>query len=528
MPERVEHTYSKEDLIRRFDGILGKTLGEIDNLRIFEHVQDFDLQKGVAGTIIEQCVLGYPPDREQKPDLIVVDGDTRTPTELKSTGMRTSDEGGRHFIAKEPMSITAVGVYDLANQTFYESHFWEKVQHMLIVYYHYLANEAVSAAGYAPFPVKGYEFHEFDHDDVSTLKKDWEYVHDLCESIVANHPGPMTREWKAAVKQEYIDRHGTLRRVLTYVELVPKFPPRFRLKKPVVNAMVANHFGYAMEQLPGRYTTISDVDAKCAQLQREYAGWTIGELADAFGIPRTTVTGSENKGISEQIIVKMFGGQSKKLNSVELFQKFGLKAKTIAITPAGGRTEDMKLFQIDFNEMTRTTYTDEDGAVRPFEFEDSELYEYFTGNEFLCILFEEPAKAYTHNPVTGKRVEIKHPLVMNKFLGFKRLVFSDEFINTCARACWEDTRSKIFNRTLVDVVQRKKNGLTQYNKNGEVSSAPNFMKSAQNTVFIRGSGEDSSLKNKTECVNGIRMIPQCIWLKGKAVVEELNFRSAQP
>ena len=98
----------------------------------------------------------------------------------------------------------------------------------------------------------------------------------------------------------------------------------------------------------------------------------------------------------------------------------------------------------------------------------------------------------------------------------------------CARACWEDTRSKIFNRTLVDVVQRKKNGLTQYNKNGEVSSAPNFMKSAQNTVFIRGSGEDSSLKNKTECVNGIRMIPQCIWLKGKAVVEELNLRSAQP
>lgn len=224
----------------------------------------------------------------------------------------------------------------------------------------------------------------------------------------------------------------------------------------------------------------------------------------------------------------MFGGQSKKLNSVELFQKFGLKAKTIAITPAGGRTEDMKLFQIDFDEMTRTSYTDEDGTVRSFEFEDSEMYEYFTGNEFLCILFEEPTKVYTRHPVTGKRVEVKHPLVMNKFLGFKRLVFSDEFINTYAKACWEDTRSKIFNRTLVDVIQRDGNGLTKHNKNGEISSAPNFMKAAQNTVFIRGSGEDSSLRNKTECVNGIRMIPQCIWLKGKAIVEELNLRSAQP
>lgn len=131
------HEYSKEDLIHRFDGILDKTLGEIDDLGIFQHVQNFDLQKGVAGTIIEQCVLRYPPDQEQKPDLIVIDGEERIPTELKSTGIRTTKKGKKHFIAKEPMSITAVGVYDLANQTFYHSHFWNKIQHLLIVYYLY-------------------------------------------------------------------------------------------------------------------------------------------------------------------------------------------------------------------------------------------------------------------------------------------------------------------------------------------------------------------------------------------------------
>lgn len=28
--------------------------------------------------------------------------------------------------------------------------------------------------------------------------------------------------------------------------------------------------------------------------------------------------------------------------------------------------------------------------------------------------------------------------------------------------------------------------------------------------------------HKTECVNGIRMLPQYVWIKGCAVVDELN------
>lgn len=527
MPGTVEHIYTKEDLISRFDGILGKRLGEIDDLDIFSRAEEYDLQKGIAGTIIEQCVLRYPPDREQQPDLIVVEGDECTPTELKTTGIRTSDVGGRHFVAKEPMSITAVGVYDIAEQTFFDSHFWKKIQHLLIVYYHYLAVGRISAAEYAHFPIKGYEFHEFSDDDIETLKQDWIYVRNLCEDIVSSHPGPRDRAWKDAIKREYIERHGALRRILSYVELVPRFPPRFRLKKPVVNAMVANHFGYEMEQLPGRYTTISDIDRRCGELQREFAGRSIGELAQLFGIPTITSQGNENKSIAEQIVVKMFGGESRKLNRIELFQKFGLIGKTVTITPSGGRTEDMKLYHIDFDEMTKKEYVDEDGSVREFEFEDSEIYEYFAGNEFLCIIFEEPRAEYIRNPNTRRRQRVRHPLEMNRFLGFQRLVFSDEFIDTTVRFCWEDTRTKIFDNTLVDVVQRHKDGTPIVLGNGEVSAAPNFLKASQNTVFIRGSGDDSSAVNKTEWVNGIHMLPQYVWLKGCAVVEELGLRQKE-
>lgn len=524
-----EHIYEKENLIQKFDSILDKTFEEIDNIGMFEYIrtEGFKLQKGIAGAIVEQCVLGYEPDTKQEADLVVIDNDVRIDTELKVTGMRISDKGGKHFVAKEPMSITAVGVYDLAEQTFDNSHFWNKLEHMLIVYYHYLSDSVVTPYEYKDFPVKGYEFHEFDADDIETLCKDWHYVHDLVESIVNNHPGLKNAEWKKAVKKEYIDRHGTLRRFLSYIDLAPKFPPRFRLKKPTVNTIIAKHFGYELEQLPGRYTTVSDVDKKCKELENQYGNMTIGEIADAFGVSRLSASGTENKGIAEQIIVKMFGGKSNKINKIELFERFGLIAKSIAVTSSGCRTEDMKLFHIDFEEMLQETYIDEEGRTRPFTFEDSELYSYFADHEFLCIIYKEPEKKYSSNEKTGKREKIKYPLTMNTFVGFQRLVFSDEFIDTTVRKVWEDTRSKIKSNSLVDVVKKTKDGKPVFIGSGEISSAPNFIKSSQNDVFIRGGGINSSLVHKTECVNGIRMLPQFIWIKGKAVCEQLFLNSSK-
>lgn len=512
----AEHIYTKVDLIDRFDGILDKKLGEIDNKGIFDHVKQFGSQKGIAGTIIEQCVLGYDPDPKQEPDLVVIDGPQKDKTELKTTGMLLSDDD--HYVAKEPMSITAVGIYDIAEQTFATSHFWSKLEHMLLVYYHYAADHAVPPYEYRHFPVKGYEFHEFSDDEIDTLHQDWEHVRTLAEEVVAKHPGPRDKEWKEAVKQEYIDLHSKLRRVLSYIDLAPKFPPRFRLKKPVVSSIISKHFGSNLEQLPGRYTAISDIDIKCRELTGQYAGKTVGELAKLFGITIATDKGVDRKAVAEQIVVNMFGGTSKKLNQIDIFSRFGLIAKTIVTTAKGGRTEDMKLFHVDLDEVTRQEVVDEDGSIRPIQFEDSELYEYFADHAFLCIMFEEPVPALTR---TGDAIP-NDPLSANRFVGFKRLVFSDEFIDGPVRSLWEDTRDKVLNGKLVDVIQKTAAGEIMTIGTGEVSSAPNFMKSSQNPVFMRGSGTNSSMRYKTECVNGIHMLPQYVWLKGLSVIEELK------
>ena len=512
------HKFSKSDVIYRLEQCLNRTLGEIDNKGIFADVKRFKLQKGIAGTIIEQSVFGYEPDSEQKPDLVIIDVGVPVKTELKTTGLVVNLKPKKHFEAKEPMSITAVGIYDISGQTFETSHFLAKIENLLLVYYHYLSSSAVDVSEYKDFPIVGYEFHKFTNEEMAILKKDWENVHALCKEVLSWHPVINDKSWKEAVKQDYIKVHGRLRSILTFVNLAPTFPPRFRLKKPVVSAIVANHFGYSLEQLPGRYLSMSDVDAKCHEITRKFKGFKISELADLLGVPYEP--DKENKAISERIVVALFGGSSSKLNQVELFAKFGLIAKTVTLTNKGGRTEDMKLYHIDFDEMVRTKIEDEELVERDFVFEDSEMYSYFSDHEFLCILFREPEPVY-HIDENGQKKNINKK-GDNVFEGFQRVVFDDVFLDKYVRPVWLDTRDKIMNGKLVDVVSRDKNGNVKYNENGEVSTAPNFMKSSKNAVFFRGSGTKSSLKYKSECVNGIRMLPQYLWIKGSVIVDLLN------
>lgn len=96
--------FTREEIENLLDSCIGKTLGEIDSTDVFGRYANSN--KGLAGDVIEQSVLGYPPDTRQYPD-IVVDG---VETEVKTTGVRVGRGRSREIEAKEPMSITAVSI----------------------------------------------------------------------------------------------------------------------------------------------------------------------------------------------------------------------------------------------------------------------------------------------------------------------------------------------------------------------------------------------------------------------------------
>lgn len=195
------------------------------------------------------------------------------------------------------------------------------------------------------------------------------------------------------------------------------------------------------------------------------------------------------------IVQKHFG--NKKLNQIELFQRLGIVGKSITMTMEGNRTEDTKLFVIDFDEWTDKNIL----------FEESAAYDFFANHQLLCMIFEEPSQAA--------------PLCDNKFLGFKRLIFRDEFIQGEVRKIWEEVRSLIWEGKLTETVSLNKEGEPIVNKKTRTFRTEiNFPKSRNNLVFVRGGGVDASVK--TEEVNGIKMYKQYVWIKGSYIVGELK------
>ena len=480
-----DHLFTYDKIIALLDECMGKTLGEVDKNNVFDKTKTNPKITGIAGDVVEQSILGYKPDSDQRPDILI----DNVPTEVKTTGIRYSRKKGQEgtYEAKEPMSITAVSPKTIVNEEFQESHFYQKIAHMLLVYYLYASNVTVEAKDYAKFYLKSYELHEFNEEDIDRLQSDWEIVRNFIREIQKNYSNP---------ESQYPRISSELRDRLMYIDTAPKWPnsPRFRLKRSVVTSIARNHFDKKLEILPDKIDNFTEFDKKLHEITSLYKGKTVEELVELFDI-RCKDTNTLNKAIAEQIVIKMFGGKSNKINQIDLFEKVGIIAKTICLSSKGGRTEDMKLFSIDFSEWTSD-----------IKFEESFCCDYFMNHQFLCIIFAEKDE--------------KQNFKDNKFLGFKRISYSNNFIDNTVQRVWNEIRDLVINKKLKESIITKRDGSPKKNKTGVVSTAINFPKSSKFEIFVRGSGKDSTKKPLK--LNGIDMYEQWIWVKGKYIVNELS------
>ena len=157
----------------------------------------------------------------------------------------------------------------------------------------------------------------------------------------------------------------------------------------------------------------------------------------------------------------------------------------------------MKLKLIDFEEW----------ADRDADFEESDVYDYFCEHSFLCPIFCE------HDSQDKSKTT---------FEGFKRFSFDEDFIEKEVRRTWDDSRRLIHHNELQWEYKYDTDGNKVMNSSGSYMGAPNFPKSSEYLVFFRGGANDSNEKSRTECVNGIRMLPQFFWLKGSYIAKKLQ------
>lgn len=521
-----DRKYTSEYVYQLLEGVKGKTLGAVDTSNQFARTEKSEKITGIAGDVVEQSVFGYSRDSNQECD-IEIDGQL---TELKTTGVRvpkcdlknTKGEIGTSYNvylgAKEGISITGVTFEPTIQTDFLTSHFWKKAERVLIVFYEYKSYSVVPASDYAEFQIVDYCYNTFSDNERSKLQSDWEIVRDYLQDIYNEYPDKENR-YKHLEGFTHI-----LRPNLLLIELVPGFKkkptgsyqkPRYRLKQTFVDYIVRGHFNRSRTncevELKESFSSYAQLDDRCHRLSDEYRGKTLTELKELLHID----TEISAKNFTAQCVIKMFGADCRQLNQISDFTKAGIIAKTISITPKGGRTEDMKLKHIDFDEW----------KDRDIDFVESEVYDYFCEHSFLCPIFCERGDLKPQrNNETKKEYEMRscRESCLTTFEGFKRFAFDDEFIKDEVERTWVDSRNLIHRNELEWVFEYDEKANKLVNKSGSYVGAPNFPKSSNYKVFFRGGASVSTEKTRTECVNGIRMLPQYFWLKGSYIADKLQ------
>lgn len=478
------HTFTSGDIRHRLDAIIGKTAGELDATGIFS-ATSASKNKGRIGAVIEQSVLGYPSDNRQEPD-IIVDGEE---WELKTTGVvayaRRND-----WHAKEPVSVTAVSPNAIVGEEFDTSAFWHKAKRLLIVYYLYVKPGKGAKAHYSTFEFKAYDFHEWQDIDRKRLESDWTVVRDYVQKALAGDK-----------EVELPGLSTNINPVLLYLDTSPKYPnpPRFRLKASLVTQMARERLDSNLSMIPDdrSVASMSDLDRRLGEITARFKNKTLGELAELFEIPvRTKIAGRESKSLAEQVMVRLFTGAQGKISQVSLFAKAGMTFKTVTLTPNGGRTEDMKINpSIDFEELC-------DPDLR---FEESTLASHFSDTTVIVAVLEEPFS--------------NCPLSQCCLRGFKR-IWLGRYLKE-ANLLWEEMRQLISSGKLRDVPVLDKNGFQRYSPKTHLPmSAPNWPKSKDGVLFIRGTSSNAAMKPIT--INGVKMYRQNVWIRGTDIAMRLG------
>lgn len=477
----ADNVFTRIELEQIFTACEGKTLGFLDRMNVFARAIVNPKITGIAGDVVEQSILGMKANSRQMPDLLV-DG---VEIELKTTGVRTDKKNESEYDAKEPVSITAVSIDKIVKEDdFDKSLLWHKLNRILFVYYHYSSNTIVKALGYSEFKILSYQFYEPSALDKARFQSDWLIVRNFLRNVQETYSDPT---------EGYPLLSTNINPELVVLDTAPKYPhpPRFRIKRAYFTLIVKKHFeSKSLEMLDDEFTSYKELDNKLHMFREKFGNKKVSELVSGFNIQCRAIT----KQISEQIIVRMFGGNSKKLNKVELFEAFGIIGFSIAISAKDGRTEDTKMCPIDFEEIMEE---------KPFE--ESDVYKYYHDNAFLFFILKETDVA---SSAKGKEQKVKFE--NNEFLGFKRIRFDDDFIFTHVKPVWERIRELIDTKTLKE----------EYKKGSTTAKAPNFPKSSEGVIFVRGTGTDIS--DKPVCVNGIRMYRQNFWIRGSELVDMLN------
>lgn len=479
-------TTSPDDIERYAKKLIGKTFYDVleDNFQgeeLAEKVKYYDnpRSKGGLGNLLEEFYFYYQPNSDSEPDF------AEAGTELKVTPYEITKT--KKVRAGERLVIGMISNQEPIEQDFYKSHLLYKMQIMLLVLY--LREKGNPRTSFSIDYVKLFSIlSEECREDLAIIKEDYKVITDKIVSGKAHELSEGDTKYLGACT-----KGSTAKKSLQPQYYNPDVPAKrraFSLKQGYMTYVINHYVLNDIETYDSIFTAEelehTDFDTEIVNKINKFVGQSEESLYKHFNLK------GSNKRKNNSAVCRMLGV---KTDRVAEFEKANIKIKTIRVKKNGMPRESMS-----FPAMVIKDFVEED-------FEDSEVYNYFSETRFLFVVFREQENG-------------KYILTGVKFWNMPIIE-----LETTGKDEWEEYKNK-FKRGVNFTKKEQKNGVVIENdlpgqKDTKIFHLrPHASKSAY--VIKSLNYEKGSESDMDELPNGDKMTKQCFWLNKSYVADILK------
>ena len=412
--------------------------------------------KGSLGNLIEEKYFHYKANSDSRADF------PEAGVELKVSPYKIASDGS--YVAKERLVLTMIDYFSIINESFEESHLWNKSRLILLVYYLYrpqIKNKLLYTINYAklftpPDQDKRIIMHDFYtiRDKIAAG-----LAHELSEGDTL-YLGAATKAATSA------DRR--------------KQPNSTELAKPRAFSYKNSYMTYVLNTyiIPGKDTyetivadgVVDDFESYVISKIAEYRGKSVKQLCDMFSLD----VSKKPKNLEAILTYKMLGIIG---NRAEEFEKANIVCKVIRIGKNDKIKENMSFPTFKFTELVEE------------EWDDSTFGNYLRETRFFFVVFKEDANGELR--VNG-----------SQFWNIPYEVLENE-----VRSVWEKTKRVIKEGLVISEVNGKRTNNLPKQKDNRVCHVRPHANNAEDTYDLP---------------DGRRYTKQCFWLNNSFIYSQLN------
>lgn len=480
-PESIEE-FAKQLIGHSFEEVLS---WEISDIQANTHSGYDDKQrKGGLGNLLEEQYFGYKANSDALPDF------PEAGVELKVTPYEKKKNGA--IRAGERLVLSMIDYTNPIEPDLYKSHLWSKCEKILLVYY--WRNKLLQSN--LEYMIDYVSLFTPPEEDMRIILDDYRLITEKIAAGKADELSEADTMYLGACTKGSTKEKSTVPQAY-YNPDVKAMKRAFCFKNSYMTYVLNNYLIPSKQQ---DESIIKDVNALKNESFEDYiiraidkyVGMTDEELCKLFDRPY-----NKNKSQWVDLAFRMLGIKS---NSAKEFKKAQINVKAVRLEEKGSMTEHSSLPNIIFKELVQQ------------EWEESDLYNYFSENKFLFVVYRKQGNHYI----------LKGAQLWN-------MPYHD--LETDVREGWEKVKETVLSGVEFTLVKQKngiivKNNLLKQKENRIIHVRPHTSKTyaqlKDGTVIAKG-----TIANSDELPDGQRISKQSFWLNNTYVVSQLENRLKQ-